>query len=74
MFFFFNKRRWKSGAKAGLLNRWGGGTGTCPILFFQGFAFLQLPFAKLCYAFEEKKIFLKKSHSRLSKNEPENIQ
>ena len=36
-----------------------GGTGTFPIYFFQGLSFLHLeitfPFAKLCYAFEEKK-------------------
>ena len=58
----------------------GGGAGTFPIYFFQGLPFLHLEiilsFAKLCYAFEEKKIFcyhhfMKKSHSTLSKNEPE---
>ena len=37
-----------------------------------------LPFAKLCYAFEEKNFFchhnfMKKIHSKLSKNKPENI-
>ena len=35
-----------------------GGDGTFPIKFFQGLSFLHLeitlPFAKLCYAFEEK--------------------
>ena len=59
------------------------GRGNFPIWFFQDLSFLYLeitlPFAKLCYAFEEKKIFFchydfwKKSHSKLSKNEPENI-
>ena len=49
----------------------------------QGLSFLHseitLPFAKLSYAFEEKKFFflhhnfMKKGHSKLSKNEPENI-
>ena len=38
------------------------GAGTFPIQFFQGLSFLHLeitfPFAKLCYAFEEKKFFL----------------
>ena len=38
-----------------------------------------LPFAKSCYTFEEKKFFfcninfMKKCHSELFKNEPENI-
>ena len=39
----------------------GGGAGTFPIYFFQGLSFLHLEitlsFAKLCYAFEEKKFF-----------------
>ena len=41
---------------------------------------ITLPFAKLCYAFEEKNIFfchhnfMKKSNLMLSKNEPKNIQ
>ena len=43
---------------------------------FQGLSFLHLEitltFAKLYYAFEEK-IFKKIGHSKLSKNEPENI-
>ena len=40
---------------------------------------ITLPFAKLCYAFEEIPFFSaaiilgKKGHSKLSKNEPENI-
>ena len=39
---------------------------------------IDLPFAKLCSAFEEKLFFchhnfMKKGHSKLSKNEPENI-
>ena len=50
---------------------------------FQGLSFLHLEitllFAKLCYAFEDKFFFchhnfMKKGHSKLSKNEPENIQ
>ena len=47
----------------------GGDADTFPIYFFQGLSFLHLeitlPFAKICYAF--------KDHSKLSKNEPENI-
>ena len=35
--------------------------------------FTTSPFAKLCYAFEEKIFFLKKGQSKLSKNKPENI-
>ena len=39
----------------------GGVTGTFPIKFFQGLSFLHseitLPFAKLCYVFEEKLFF-----------------
>ena len=37
----------------------GGGAGTFPILFFVFFLHLEitLPFAKLCYAFEEKLFF-----------------
>ena len=40
---------------------------------------ITLPFAKLCHAFAEKKLFfyhhnfMKKGHSKVSKNEPENI-
>ena len=39
---------------------------------------MTLPFAKLCYVFEEKvfssvTIFYEKDHSKLSKTEPENI-
>ena len=49
------------GAGVGLLKKGGGGTGTFPIKFFQRLTFLHLeislPFAKLCYAFKEKKIF-----------------
>ena len=49
---------WKYGVGAVVLK---GGAGTFPIKFFQGLSFLYLeitlPFAKLCYAFEEKKIF-----------------
>ena len=68
------------GAGADPLKR---GAGTLPIEFFKGLSFLHLEialsFAKLCYAFEEKKIifchhnFMKKGHTRLPKNEPENI-
>ena len=70
------------GPRAGLLKR-GGGSDTFPISFFQGLSFLHLgitlPFAKLCYAFEKKNFFfchhncMKKGHSKLSKNEPEDI-
>ena len=70
------KRRWKYGEGAGLLKK--RGAGTFP---FQGLSFLHLDinllFAKLCYAFEEKLFFSatiilwKKSHSKSSKNEPE---
>ena len=39
----------------------GGAAGTFPIYFFQGLSILHLEitlsFAKLCYAFEEKKFF-----------------
>ena len=53
--------------------------------YFKAYHFLYLeialPFAKLCYAFEEKLFFsfscyhdfMEKGHSKLSKNEPENI-
>ena len=61
----------------------GGGADTFPISFFQGLSFLHLestlPFAKPCYAFEKKNFFfchhnfMKKGHSKLSKNEPEDI-
>ena len=41
--------------------KWGGGAGTFPTKCFQGLSFLHLeitlPFAKLCYAFEEKLFF-----------------
>ena len=72
------KRGRKYGAGAGLKR----GGDTFPISFFQGLSFLHLeitlPFAKLCYAFEEKLFFchhnfMKKGHSKLSKNETENI-
>ena len=66
-----------------LLKRGGGVlAGTFPIYFFQDLSFfnleITLPFAELCYAFEEKKFFChhnfrKKGLSKLSKNEPENI-
>ena len=58
-----------------------GVAGTFPIYFFQGLSFLHLeitlPFAKLLCAFEENFFFcqhnfMKKGHSKLSKNEPEN--
>ena len=58
------------------------GADTFPIYFFQVLSFLHLeitlPFAKLCYAFEEKLFcchhnFMKKGQFKLSKNEPENI-
>ena len=58
-------------------------TGIFPIYFFQGLSFLHLemtlPFAELCYALAEKLSFfchhnfMKKGHSKLSKNETENI-
>ena len=59
-----------------------GGADTFPISFFQGLLFLYLeitlPFAKLCYAFEKKSFFclhncMKKVHSKLPKNEPDDI-
>ena len=44
-----------------LLKGGGGGVDTYPIYFLQGLSFLHLeitlPFAKLCYAFEEKLFF-----------------
>ena len=50
------KKGWKYGAGASQ-----GGTDTFPIYFFQSLSFLHLeitlPFAKLCYAFEEKIFF-----------------
>ena len=58
-------------------------TGIFPIYFFQGLSFLHLeitlPFAELCHALAEKLSFfchhnfMKKGHSKLSKNETENI-
>ena len=51
-------------------------------IFFKVYHFLHLeitlPFAKLCYVFEDKNFFchfnfMKKGHSKLSKNEHENI-
>ena len=63
-----------------LLKGWG--ADTFPIYFFLGLSFLHLeitlPLAKLCLAFEEKLFFcyhnfMKKGHSKLSKNESENI-
>ena len=55
------KRGWKYGVGASLLNA-GREVGPVPIQFFQGLSFLSLeitlPFAKLCYAFEEKQFFL----------------
>ena len=57
-FLKIKKRGWKYGAGAGLLKR---GAGIFPIYFFKGLSFLHLKitlsFAKLCYAFEEKKFF-----------------
>ena len=54
------KRGWKYGVGASLL-KMGREAGTVPIQFFQGLSFLPLeitlPFATLCYAFEEKKFF-----------------
>ena len=55
--------------------------GIFPVKVFQGLSFLHLeitlPFAKFCHAFEEKNFyhhnFIKKGHSKLSKNEPENV-
>ena len=54
-----------------------------PIHFFQGLSFFHLEttltFAKLCYVFEKIYFFFsvtiifQKGHSKLSKNEPENI-
>ena len=50
---------WKYGAGAGVFKS--RVAGTFPIYFFQGISFLHLeitlPFAKLCYAFEEETIF-----------------
>ena len=69
------------GAGAGLLKR-EGDWHISHLFFFLGLPFLHLEitlfFAKLSYAFEEKLFFsatisLWKSHSKLSKNEPENI-
>ena len=55
------KKEWKYGAGAGLLKKGVEGAGTFLIYFFQGLSFLHLeitfPFAKLCYAFEEKNFF-----------------
>ena len=74
-------KRWKYCAGADLLKR--RGPGTFPIYFFQGLLFLHLeiilPFAEWCHAFEGKKLFfchhsfMTKGHSKLAKNEPENI-
>ena len=54
-----------------------------PVYLFQDLSFFYLQiiiaYAKLCYAFEEKFFFSliiilwKKGHSKLSKNEPDNI-
>ena len=70
----------KYGPGVGLFKR---GADTFPISFFQDLSFLcleiTLPFAKLCYAFEKKTSFscnhnfMKKVHSKLSKDEPENF-
>ena len=57
----------------------GGGWHLSYLIFsrFIIFAYRNLPFAKLCYAYEEKLFchhnFMKKGHSKLFKNEPENI-
>ena len=74
------KRGWKCGARAGLLNS---GAVTFPIEVFQGLSFLHLeitlPFCKIVSCIWRKNIFfchhnfMKKCHSKLSKNEPENI-
>ena len=59
-----------------------GGTGTFPIYFFQDLSFLHLeitlPFAKLLRIWRKNiffchQNFMKKVHSKLSKNEPEKI-
>ena len=74
------KRGQKYGARAGLLK--GRGAGTFPIQFFHGLSFLHLeitsPIAKLCFMHLKEIFFchhnfVKKGHSKLSKNEPENI-
>ena len=60
----------------------GGGADTFPISFFQGLSFLHLevtlPFAETVMHLKKKKNFchnisMKKGHSKLSKNELENI-
>ena len=72
----------ESGGGAGLL-KGGGGSWHFSYLIFSIFIIFKfritLPFAKLCHAFEEKVFFFrhhnfkKKGHSKLSKNEPENL-
>ena len=68
------KKEMKYGAGAGFLKkgRGEGGAGTFSISFFQGLTFLHLeitlPFIFFCHH-----NFMKKGHSKLSKNEPENI-
>ena len=52
------KRGWEDGAGAGVLKGGGGGLALFLFNFFIVFSFLHLevtlPFAKLCYVFEEK--------------------
>ena len=64
-----------------LLLKGGGGLVLFLFNFFNVFSFLHLeitlPFAKLCYVFEKNNFFcnhnfMKKGHSKLSKNELEN--
>ena len=72
------KRGWKYSAGVGLFKR-----GDRHFSIFKGLSFLHLeitlPFAKLCYVFEENLFFSvtiilwKKGLLKLSKNEPENI-
>ena len=66
-----------------LLLKWEGELTLFLFNFFKVYHFyileITLPFAQLCCAFEEKLVFfchhnfMKKNHSKLSKNEPENI-
>ena len=85
---------WRGGGGIWKNKKWGGnmvlgqvflkgGLALSLFTFFEGLSSLHLeinfPFAKLCYAFEEKLFFSvtiilwKIGHSKLSKNEPENI-
>ena len=73
--------KFKKGVKVSCRGRssWKGDWHFSYLIFLRLFLHLEttLLFAKLSYAFEQKKfsatIILEKSHSKLSKNEPENI-